>query len=345
MCVVYNNSIRLSCLNELEASGNAVKAVKHGADNILVNLFSQHCTDNTHNIIHVELAGNLQLQVHFAHRSMQQQLHMLRFYRKAQRIDVIIMTFTIGKHVSLGALADNCGARVIHIENSVFIRLAAVGQMLKEQALGIAVILHSFMEVQVILSNIRQHSAVIFNACHTLQRQSMAGNFHYAVITAGTAHSVQRLLQVNYIRSSIMRFGDLIVNHNIDSANQSNLVACLAQNQTDNIRRGGFAVSTGHADHSQLAARIIIKIRCYQLHSLTRIGNLNKSNTLRHCSRNILYQRSNSALFGSHRQEFMSVYSCTLQADKKTAGYHRTGIGSYISNNFISTANYLSLRQ
>ena len=32
-----------------------------------------------------------------------------------------------------------------------------------------------------------------------------------------------------------MRFGNLIVNHNIDSANQANLVACLAQNQTDNI--------------------------------------------------------------------------------------------------------------
>ena len=107
--------------------------------------------------------------------------------------------------------------------------------MLEEQALGIAVILHSFMEVQVILGNIRQHSAVIFNACHTLQRQSMAGNFHYAVVTAGTAHSIQCLLQVNYIRSSIMRFGDFIVNHNIDSANQANLIACLAQNQTDNI--------------------------------------------------------------------------------------------------------------
>ena len=160
---------------------------------------------------------------------------MLRFYRKAQRINIIIMTFTIGKHVSLGALADNCGARVIHIENSVFIRLAAVGQMLKEQALGIAVILHSFMEVQVILGNIRQHSAVIFNACHTLQSQRMTGNLHYAVITAGTAHSIQCLLQVNYIRSSIMRFGDLIVNHNIDSANQANLIACLAQNQADNI--------------------------------------------------------------------------------------------------------------
>ena len=32
-----------------------------------------------------------------------------------------------------------------------------------------------------------------------------------------------------------MRFGDLIVNHNINSANQANLIACLAQNQTDNI--------------------------------------------------------------------------------------------------------------
>ena len=107
--------------------------------------------------------------------------------------------------------------------------------MLKEQALGIAVILHSFMEVQVILSNIRQHSAVIFNACHTLQCQSMTGYFHYAVIATGTAHSVKCFLQVNYVRSSVMRFGDLIVNHNIDSADQANLVACLAQNQTNNI--------------------------------------------------------------------------------------------------------------
>ena len=91
------------------------------------------------------------------------------------------------------------------------------------------------MEVQVILGNIRQHSAVIFNACHTLQRQRMAGNLHYAVVTAGTAHSVQRLLQVNYVRSSVMRFGNIIVNHNVDSANQANLVACFAQNQTNNI--------------------------------------------------------------------------------------------------------------
>ena len=31
----------------------------------------------------------------------------------------------------------------------------------------------------------------------------------------------------------------------------------------------------------------------------------------------------------------MSVYSCTLQADKKTAGYHRTGIGQY-GNELVS---------
>ena len=231
------------------------------------------------------------------------------------------------------------------IEISQKMKKNELKQMLKEQALGIAIVFHCFMEVQVILGNIRQHSAVIFNACHTLQRQSMAGNFHYAVVTAGAAHSVQCFLQVNYVRSSVMRFGNLIVNHNIDSADQTNLIACLTQNQANNIRRGCFAVSTGHADHSQLASRIIIKIRRYQLHSLTRISNLNKSNTLRYFSGNVLHQRSNSALLGSHRQKFMSVYSCTLQADKKTAGYHRTGIGSYISNNFIGTANYLSLRQ
>ena len=235
MCIVYNNSIRLSCFNKLETSGNAVKAVKYGADNILVNFFGQHCTDNAHNIINIELTGNLQLQVHFSYRSVQQQLHMLRLYRKAQRIDIIIMAFTIGQYVSLGALADNRGTRIIHIEYSVFIRLAAVGQMLKEQALGIAVILHSFMEVQVILGNIRQHSAVIFNACHTLQRQRMTGYLHYAVIATCAAHSVQCFLQINYVRSSVMRFGNLIVNHNVDSAYQANLVACLAQNQTNNI--------------------------------------------------------------------------------------------------------------
>ena len=160
---------------------------------------------------------------------------MLRFYRKAQRIDVIIMAFAVGQHVGLGTLTDNCGTRIIHIEDSVFIRLAAVGKMLKEQALGIAVIFHGFMEVQMVLGNIRQHSAVIFNACHTLQRQRMTGYFHYAVIATGTAHSVKCFLQVNYVRSSVMRFGNLIVNHNIDSADQANLVACLAQNQTDNI--------------------------------------------------------------------------------------------------------------
>ena len=71
MCVVYNNSIRLSCFNKLETSGDAVKAVKYGADNILINLFGQHSTDNAHNVINIELTGNLQLQVHFAHRSMQ----------------------------------------------------------------------------------------------------------------------------------------------------------------------------------------------------------------------------------------------------------------------------------
>ena len=59
---------------------------------------------------------------------------MLRFYRKAQRIDVIIMACAVGQYVGLGTLADNCGARIIHIEDSVFIRLTAVGQMLKEQA-------------------------------------------------------------------------------------------------------------------------------------------------------------------------------------------------------------------
>ena len=70
--------------------------------------------------------------------------------------------------MGLGARLNNGGAGVIHIENSVFIGLVTIGEMLKKQALGIAIVFHGLMKIQVILGNIGQHSTVIFYASHTL---------------------------------------------------------------------------------------------------------------------------------------------------------------------------------
>ena len=143
---------------------------------------------------------------------------MLRLNRKGQRIDIVVLALAKGQHVSLCACLDNSGAGVVHVEHSIFIRLLAVRQMLKEQALGIAVVFHRLVEVQMVLRNIRQHSAVIFNACYALERQCMAGNLHNAVVAACAHHFVQGFLQVNNVRSRVMRIRNLVLNHNVNRA-------------------------------------------------------------------------------------------------------------------------------
>ena len=97
-----------------------------------------------------------------------------------------------------------------------------------------------------------------------------------------------------------MRIRNLVLNHNVNRADQADLEACLTQNQADDVGRGGLAIRARHANHAQLFARIIIEERRHGLHRCTRIRNLNQRYAGRSLLRHILNERCHSALLCRH---------------------------------------------
>ena len=190
MGIIHNHRIGLPCLYQLEPAGYTGKTVQHLFDLPFIDLFCQQGANGAHNIIYVELSGNVQAQVHVPRRGVEAQMHTLGPHFIGQGVNMVFLPHAVSQVRGTGPGFNYFAGRLVRVEHRGLIGLIPIRQVFEEEALGIPVGLHGLMEIQMVLRNVGKHRRVELNAGHPFQGQGVGGYFHHHILAAPFLHAV-----------------------------------------------------------------------------------------------------------------------------------------------------------
>ena len=128
----------------------------------------------------------------------------------------------------------------------------------EQQRLGVAVVFHGLVEVQMVLGEIGEHAHRKGNAVHPVQRQRVGGYLHHHVGAARVRHLPEQALQFKGLRRGALGGDHLVADHVLNGADKTHLgPGLLLQNALDEIGGRGLAVGAGDAHHGHLPGRVV----------------------------------------------------------------------------------------
>ena len=262
-------------------------------------------TDGSEHIVHVEQPRNARMQMEEAFSAMhQRQLHAV-----ARELHILCrqigrMVNAIGDDRAARICAHRLRCRIIGIEHR---RLALLrtgsGHKLKEMRLGARIVLHGFMEVKMILRQIRKDRRIELDPCHAPECKRMRGHLHDDRIHAARAHFGKHLLKHDDVGRRIRRRQHLILDHRLNRPDQPDTTSRMAQDGAHEIACRRLAVRPRDADNTHGACRIIIEERDNRVQCFLQIwhvengdpcGNIHRcplrQNSAGSCPRHIRYE-------------------------------------------------------
>ena len=134
---------------------------------------------------------------------------------------------------------------VVHVEHA---DAAAV----KENRLGLPVGLHRLVKVQMVLGQVRERADGKGDAVHAVQAEGVRADLHHDVGAALLQHLGKQALERKALRGGSLGVQDLVADHVLDRADQTDLCAeDPFQHGFEQEGYGRLAVGSGHADHGQ----------------------------------------------------------------------------------------------
>jgi hypothetical protein len=127
----------------------------------------------------------------------------------------------------------------------------------EQQLLGLGVLLHRAVEVEVILRQVGERADRELDAGQAVHRQRRRRHLHHHVGHAIGDHPGERLVQHLGRRRGVRRVVALAAPAVVDRADHARLVAGGAQHRLDQVRGRGLAVGAGDADQRQPPRRVI----------------------------------------------------------------------------------------
>ena len=168
----------------------------------------------------------------------------------------------IGNMLAFSMLQHRLARRIVNVHDSrlalLFTRLA---HLIEELRLREHVVLHRLVIVEMILREVREHGRIELDARDALLVQRMTGDFHDHVVHTLFAHHSQRLLQLDHIRRRVVDGVDLILDHDLNCADETHFIARMAQNTARDVARRRLAVRARDADDAHGLTWIIVEIR------------------------------------------------------------------------------------
>ena len=252
----------LTAPHQLKSSRHRGKFLHACLDNRSRHSLCHGSSHSRHYIVHVEDAGNLQFQrqTGLAHpdvklRAPCQHLDVLRLQHR-------ILMDGVGNMAAVSSCQHVLPGGIINIHHrSLAVLYPRPGYQVKEDGLGLLVVLQGLVVIQMVLGKIGEHGRIKLDACHPVLIQGVAGNLHHHIIHVGVTHHGKGTLQIHHIRRGIVNRQHLILNHNLNGADEPHTAAHAPQHGPEHIADGGLAISAGNAYHPHAASRIIVKIR------------------------------------------------------------------------------------
>ena len=122
--------------------------------------------------------------------------------------------------------------------------------LVKQQALGLPVGLHGFVEVQMILSQIGEDTSPKGDAVQTMKHQGVGGGLHHHMAASGIRHFPQQLLYLPGLRGGAVGRQSLLADHILVGTDEADFrPQHPLQHGFQQIGGGGLAVGTGDSQH------------------------------------------------------------------------------------------------
>ncbi len=152
--------------------------------------------------------------------------------------------------------------RIIHVQDTDTVCLDPV---LEQPALGVEVILHGAVEIQVVIGEIREHRRIEVDAVHTPLRKPMARYLQGTVFHARRNHVIECALQKQGIGSGQVRHEVLIA---IVDPDRPDIPCRLLEvhDCPDDVGDGTLAVGARDAEHPHFVAGFLVKQTCTLIH-------------------------------------------------------------------------------
>ena len=127
----------------------------------------------------------------------------------------------------------------------------------EQNGLGVAVLFHGVVEIQMVLGQVGEHAHLILHAVHPVQHQCVGGNLHDHMGAAGIPHPGKQTLDIEGLRCGALRGNDFLADHVLVGADEAHFGAQrLLQNGLEQISGSGFAVGSGDAHHGHMVGGV-----------------------------------------------------------------------------------------
>ena len=200
-----------------------------------------------------------------------------------------IVLHTVGQEFTGLLREDLASPVVVHIHDTE-------GGLPEQHRLRIAVVLHRSVEIQMILRQVGKRTDRKLDAVDTVEHQRVGGYLHQHVGAARIRHLTEQLLQLKRLGRRALGRDDLLADHVLVGADQTDLAALRLQNRLDQIGGRGLAVGAGDADHLHFLRRMGEVIgrhlrQCAAGRRDLNIGNLSLRDALAyHCGRTLFHR-------------------------------------------------------
>ena len=225
--------------------------------------------------------------------------------------------------LAAGAVGDHpLTPRVIGIVNG---QIAA----LEEDGLGIAVLLHGLMEVQMVAAQIGVDTHGEADAIHAVKAQCVGGDLHHHVGAARVRHLTEQAVQLEGFGGSALGRDDFLADHVLNGAYETHLCPrLLLENALDEVGGGGLAAGARHADHGHFAGGMVEPVAAHECQRLAAVFHHHVGDALHRA----LHHGAHGAFFRRHGDKFMSIHRLTGDGNEDVTLRRGAGIVTHAGN-------------
>ena len=260
--VVDDDGEILPRLHEFEAARDGREALEHGADMLRRDMLGKRRTNGAHDVIDIEDARDMKREGHFPKRTViQREMRTVRPHVDVRRAQRSVRRMNAIRQMRARCMAEHRPARrVVDVDDGRLALLRAqLADVLEQLRLRELVIFHRLMIIEVVLREVREDRRVKLDARDAVLVERVRRDFHDDVVHAFVAHECERVLQLDDVRRRVVDRQHLVLDHDLDRADEADLFARMAQNRARQIARRRLAVRARDADDAHCACRVIME--------------------------------------------------------------------------------------
>ncbi len=193
----------------------------------------------------------------------------------------------------------------------------------EQPPLGLEVLLHVRVEVQVVLGQVREDRRREGDRIDAPELKRMRGHLHRACLIATVEHRAQVRLQLDRLRGRAGHRTLLTADHRLDRAQQSAPAGTRFQQRPHQVCSSRLAVGPRHPHHRQLACRLAVEARRHRRHRRTR--RLHQHLRHAHAQPPLHHQRRRARPHRLHR-EVVAVSAKAAHAEEQIPRPHHAAV-------------------